>query len=89
MGEVLVPAADRYWGVQTQRSLENFCIGEEKMPLPILRAFALVKKACPPVRHRPLVSPRKARARAQGDDLCIRALGEGERRSRGSRACED
>ena len=31
MGDVLVPA-DRYWGAQTQRSLENFRIGGEKMP---------------------------------------------------------
>ena len=45
MGEGKVPA-DRYWGAQTQRSVENFRIGEEKMPLPILRAFALVKKSC-------------------------------------------
>ncbi len=45
MGEVMVPA-DRYWGAQTQRSFENFRIGEEKMPLRILRAFAVVKKAC-------------------------------------------
>ena len=45
MGEISVPS-DRYWGAQTQRSLQNFLIGEEKMPLPILHAFALVKKAC-------------------------------------------
>ena len=45
MGEVKVPA-DCYWGAQTQRSLENFKIGEEKMPREILRAFAVVKKAC-------------------------------------------
>ena len=45
MGEVQVPA-DSYWGAQTQRSLENFRIGEERMPLPILRAFAVVKRAC-------------------------------------------
>ena len=45
MGEVKVPA-DRYWGAQTQRSYENFRIGEEKMPKGILRAFAVVKKAC-------------------------------------------
>lgn len=44
MGEVQVPA-DRYWGAQTQRSLENFRIGEEKMPGQILDAFAIVKKA--------------------------------------------
>ena len=45
MGEVRVPA-DRYWGAQTQRSLENFPIGTEKMPEDILRAFARLKAAC-------------------------------------------
>ncbi|MDR0850997.1 MAG: class II fumarate hydratase [Clostridiales Family XIII bacterium] len=44
MGEVKVPA-DRLWGAQTQRSLENFAIGEEKMPKEIIRAFAVLKKA--------------------------------------------
>jgi fumarate hydratase, class II len=38
-------AADRYWGAQTQRSLQNFRIGEERMPLPLIRALALVKRA--------------------------------------------
>jgi fumarate hydratase class II len=45
MGEVRV-ASDRYWGAQTQRSLENFRIGGERMPIPIVRAFATLKKAC-------------------------------------------
>ena len=36
---------DRLWGPQTQRSLENFPIGEEKMPREIIRAFAVLKKA--------------------------------------------
>ena len=44
MGDVRVPA-DRYWGAQTQRSLENFPIGTEKMPTEIIRAFGLLKKA--------------------------------------------
>ena len=44
MGEVRVPA-DRYWGAQTQRSLENFRIGQRKMPGEIIRAFAVLKKA--------------------------------------------
>lgn len=44
LGEVLVPA-DRLWGAQTQRSLENFKIGQEKMPLEIIRALAIIKKA--------------------------------------------
>ncbi len=44
MGEVKVPA-DRYWGAQTERSLENFRIGTEKMPTEIVRAFGLLKKS--------------------------------------------
>jgi fumarate hydratase class II len=44
MGEVRVPDA-RLWGAQTQRSLENFAIGEEKMPAEIIRAFGVLKKA--------------------------------------------
>src|SRR5690606_38474095 len=36
-------AADRYWGAQTQRSLENFRIGTERMPRPLIRAFGIVK----------------------------------------------
>ena len=44
MGEILVPS-DRYWGAQTQRSLENFPIGTEKMPVAIVRAFGYLKKA--------------------------------------------
>src|SRR6476620_2326452 len=38
-------AEDRYWGAQTERSLRNFRIGEETMPKPLIRAFAMVKKA--------------------------------------------
>jgi len=44
MGEVAV-AADRYWGAQTQRSLQNFKIGGERMPRPLVRALGLQKKA--------------------------------------------
>ena len=36
-------AADRYWGAQTQRSLENFRIGTERMPRPLIRALGIVK----------------------------------------------
>ncbi|UUP18461.1 class II fumarate hydratase [Nitratireductor thuwali] len=38
-------AADRYWGAQTQRSLGNFKIGTEKMPVPLIRALGVVKQA--------------------------------------------
>src|SRR5699024_3820414 len=44
LGEVKVPT-DKYWGAQTQRSKENFPIGQEKMPQEIIRAFALLKKS--------------------------------------------
>ena len=44
-GELEVPA-DRYWGAQTQRSLMNFKIGgeRERMPIPVVRAFGILKK---------------------------------------------
>ncbi len=44
LGVVQVPS-DRYWGAQTQRSLENFKIGGERMPVEVIRAMAVVKKA--------------------------------------------
>ena len=44
MGEMKVPA-DRLWGAQTQRSLENFKIGEDRMPIELIHALALVKRA--------------------------------------------
>ncbi len=44
MGEIEVPK-DKYWGAQTQRSLENFPIGIEKMPKEIILAFSFLKKA--------------------------------------------
>jgi fumarate hydratase class II len=43
-GPIDVPA-DKYWGAQTQRSLQNFKIGGERMPLPVIHAMALIKKA--------------------------------------------
>src|ERR1043165_9344125 len=56
-------AADRYWGAQTQRSLENFRIGEEHMPVPLVRALGLVKRAAAEV-NRELVILDAKRARA-------------------------
>ena len=43
-GPIDVPA-NRYWGAQTQRSLQNFKIGGERMPVPLLRAFGVLKQA--------------------------------------------
>ncbi len=44
MGQIEVPA-DRYWGAQTQRSLSHFSIGEDRMPVEIVQAFGVIKKA--------------------------------------------
>ena len=44
MGTIDVPAG-RYWGAQTQRSIGNFPIGEERMPTPLIRALGLIKGA--------------------------------------------
>src|SRR6516225_7978167 len=43
-GPIEVPA-DRYWGAQTQRSIQNFKIGWERQPKPIIRALGVVKRA--------------------------------------------
>ncbi|NNU81942.1 class II fumarate hydratase [Halovulum dunhuangense] len=44
-GPIEVPA-DKYWGAQTQRSIQNFPIGWEKQPVAIVRALGVIKKAC-------------------------------------------
>lgn len=51
MGEIKVEK-DRYWQAQTQRSLENFPIGDEKMPKELIRGFAYLKKACAIVNNK-------------------------------------
>lgn len=51
MGEIAVPM-DKLWGAQTQRSVENFPIGEEKMPADLIRAFGILKQACAAANHR-------------------------------------
>ena len=58
MGEIRVPA-DKYWGAQTQRSVENFPIGVglETMPKEIIRAFGLLKKAAAMANH--AIKPQK------------------------------
>ena len=45
MGTVEVPAA-AYWGAQTQRALQHFAIGEERMPIEVIHALVLIKKSC-------------------------------------------
>ncbi len=44
LGEIKVPS-NKLWGAQTQRSLQNFQIGKDRMPIEVIRAFAILKKA--------------------------------------------
>ncbi|MDL2717769.1 MAG: class II fumarate hydratase, partial [Acidobacteriota bacterium] len=60
MGTVAVPA-DRYWGAQTQRSLQNFEIGDIRFGRPMIRAFGILKRAAAEVnRDLGLLPPAKA-----------------------------
>ena len=61
MGEIAVPA-QRHWGAQTQRSLQNFRIGGQRQPREIITAFACLKAAC-------------ARANAQVGKLTAKQVG--------------
>ena len=61
-GEIAVPA-DRYWGAQTQRSLQNFAIGDQRMPMEVVRGLALIKKA------NALVSKRRSGKGAMGAEV--------------------
>jgi fumarate hydratase, class II len=57
MGRVEVPA-DRYWGAQTQRSLQHFSIGDDRMPIAVYQAYGYVKKAAAVVNGRQGRLPR-------------------------------
>ncbi len=64
-GPIEVPAG-HYWGAQTQRSLQNFAIGEERMPAPIIHALGVVKQAAALANAElGLLEPRLAAAIAQ------------------------
>src|SRR5215471_8373395 len=69
MGKIDVPA-DRYWGAQTQRSLEHFSIGTDRMPLEIVRAFGVLKKAAA------LVNLSLGKLPKDKADLIVRAADE-------------
>ena len=59
-GPIDVPA-DKLWGAQTQRSLENFRIGGERMPVPLVRALGTVKRAAAVTNQElGLLEPRRA-----------------------------
>jgi fumarate hydratase, class II len=50
MGSIQV-SGDKYWGAQTQRSIQNFPIGTEKMPIELIHALGIIKKAAALVNH--------------------------------------
>lgn len=50
MGEVRVPA-EHYWGAQTERSRQNFKLGDRKMPAPFITSYAILKGACASSNH--------------------------------------
>jgi len=61
-GPIEVPA-DRYWGAQTERSRQNFRIGQDRMPMPIIHALGIVKLAAAETnRELGLLDQRRARA---------------------------
>src|ERR1700686_4054192 len=61
-GPMEVPA-DRYWGAQTERSLQNFRIGHDRMPIAIIRALGIVKLAAAQTnRELGLLDQRRSRA---------------------------
>jgi fumarate hydratase class II len=65
-------AADRYWGAQTERSLEHFKIGGERFPREMIRAFGILKKAAAIVnRDRGALPAEKARAIVQAADEVV------------------
>ncbi len=75
MGEVRVPA-DKLWGAQTQRSLENFPIGGEVMPREVIHAFGAMKLAAARVNAR-LVPQKMTAARLSAIEAAARELTEG------------
>src|ERR1700744_5909452 len=71
LGNVEVPA-DRYWGAQTQRSLQHFSIGNDHMPIEVYRAYGLIKKACALVNERAgRLEPWRARVIVQAAQEAI------------------
>jgi len=78
MGKVKVPA-DKYWGAQTQRSIENFKIGDQKMPKEVINAFAVLKKAAAMANYETgILSKEKADMIGKVSDEMIEGKLDGE-----------
>lgn len=72
IGEIEVPA-DKYWGAQTERSKRNFKIGQEKMPLELIYAYALLKKCAAKANQElGLLSEEKTEAIVEVCDLILK-----------------
>jgi fumarate hydratase class II len=69
MGDIEVPA-DRYWGAQTARSLIHFSIGHDIMPIEVIRAFGILKKAAA------LINRESGKLAADEAELIVRAADE-------------
>jgi fumarate hydratase class II len=69
MGEVAVPA-DRLWGAETQRSLQYFSIGEDRVPLEVYESYGYIKKAAA------IVNARLGKLPQAKADLIVRAADE-------------
>jgi len=69
MGRIEV-RADRYWGAQTERSLHHFAIGNDRMPLAVIHALGLLKKAAA------LVNQKLGLLDARRAELIVRAADE-------------
>ncbi|MET7248421.1 class II fumarate hydratase [Methylobacterium sp. EM32] len=77
-GPIEVPA-DRYWGAQTQRSIQNFRIGTERMPAPLVHALGLVKQAAALVnRDLGVLDPKVAEAVAASAAEVVEGQHDGE-----------
>jgi len=72
IGEIKVPAC-KYWGAQTQRSMINFdiCSHTDKMPVPLIQAFGVLKKACAQVNKQFGLEEKIADAIVQAADEII------------------
>lgn len=68
-GPIQVPS-DRYWAAQTQRSVQNFDIARDtdRMPIPIVRAFGVLKKCCAKVNLRYGLDPKISDAIVKASD---------------------
>ncbi len=74
MGKIKV-TSDRYWGAQTQRSVEHFSIGKDHMPIEIIHSLALIKK-CAAIVNSSLLMPKNRRLSKVKAELIVKTADE-------------